>query len=93
MRFQINFDCTPEEARKFFGVPDMMPMQQNIMDQINSQLMENMKTMDSETLMQTWVPAIFQGWSEVQQNFWKQMSSMSNVTINPDEPSETKKKK
>ena len=90
MRFQINIDCTPEEARKFFGVPDMMPMQQAMMDQLNSQLMENMKTMDTETLMQTWVPAIFQGWSEVQQNFWKQMGGMANVNINPEEP---KKKK
>ena len=92
MRFQINIDCTPEEARKFFGVPDMAPMQQAMMDQLNSHLMDNMKTMDTETLMQTWVPAIFQGWSEVQQNFWKQMGAMGNVNINPD-PSDTKKKK
>ncbi len=84
MRFQINIDCTPEEARKFFGVPDIMPMQQALMDQLNAQLMENMKTMDTESLMQTWVPALFQGWSDVQKNFWKQMSSMGNVNINPD---------
>jgi hypothetical protein len=84
MRFQINLDCTPEEARKFFGVPDMMPMQQAMMDQLNSQLMDNMKTMDSETLMKTWVPAIFQGWSEVQQNFWRQMSNMGGMSVNTD---------
>ena len=92
MRFQINIDCTPEEARKFFGVPDMMPMQQAMMDQLNSKLMDNMKTMDTETLMQTWVPAIFQGWSEMQQNFWKQMSNNVSVNIDPDDSS-TKKKK
>lgn len=91
MQFQINIECTPEEARKFFGVPDMMPLQQQMMDQLNSRLMENMKTMDTEALMQTWVPAIFQGWSEVQQNFWKQMS----VNINPSsdtDKSQAKKK-
>lgn len=92
MRFQINIDCTPEEARKFFGVPDMMPMQQAMMDQLNSKLMDNMKTMDTETLMQTWVPAIFQGWSEMQQNFWKQMSNNVSVNIDPDDSSAKKKK-
>ncbi len=93
MRFQINFDCTPEEAREFLGVPDMMPMQQAVMDQLNTKLMDNMKTMAPEDLMKTWVPAIFQGWSEVQQNFWKQMTSMANVTVNPDEPVEEPRKK
>lgn len=92
MQFQINIECTPEEARKFFGVPDMMPLQQQMMDQLNARLMENMKTMDTESLMQTWVPAIFQGWSEVQQNFWKQMSVNINPSSGETEKSQTKKK-
>lgn len=35
MKFTINCDCTPEEARRFFGLPDA--------DQINEQMQENMK--------------------------------------------------
>ena len=35
MKFTINVDCTPEEARRFFGLPDA--------DQINEQMTENMK--------------------------------------------------
>jgi hypothetical protein len=35
MKFTINVDCTPEEARRFFGLPDV--------DQMNSAMQENMK--------------------------------------------------
>lgn len=81
MQFQINITCTPEEARKFFGVPDLLPMQQALLDQINGQLSENMKSMAPEDLMKTWVPALFQGWSDIQQNMWKQMMQNVNVTM------------
>jgi hypothetical protein len=35
MKFTINVDCTPEEARRFFGLPDL--------DQMNEAMQENMK--------------------------------------------------
>lgn len=35
MKFTINCDCTPEEARRFFGLPDM--------EQVNEQMADNMK--------------------------------------------------
>jgi len=35
MKFTVNVDCTPEEARRFFGLPDA--------DQMNDNMMEGMK--------------------------------------------------
>ncbi len=35
MKFTINVDCTPEEARRFFGLPDV--------DQMNAHMQEQMK--------------------------------------------------
>jgi hypothetical protein len=81
MRFQINIDCTPEEARKFFGVPDILPLQQALMEQVNEKIADNIKTMEPEMLMQTWVPAIFQGWAEMQKDFFQKMTSMGNVSM------------
>ena len=77
MRFSINVDCTPEEARQFFGLPDVLPMQQDLMDQLSKKLAENIQTMEPEALMKTWVPALFQGWSDMQKNFWGQMGGMN----------------
>jgi hypothetical protein len=76
MRFQINVDCTPEEAREFFGLPDILPMQQELMEMVSRRLSENIQTMAPEELMKTWVPALFQGWSDIQSHFWDQMTSM-----------------
>lgn len=76
MRFQINVDCTPEEAREFFGLPDILPMQQDLMEMVSRRLSDNIQTMEPEALMKTWVPALFQGWSDIQSHFWKQMNTM-----------------
>jgi hypothetical protein len=76
MKFQINVDCTPEEAREFFGLPDVLPMQQDLMDMVSRRLSENIQTMEPEMLMKTWVPALFQGWTDIQSHFWNQFSQM-----------------
>lgn len=76
MRFQVNMDCTPEEARQFIGLPDLVPMQKELMDMVSRRLSENIQSMEPEALMKTWVPALFQGWSDIQSQFWKQMTSM-----------------
>lgn len=77
MRFQVNLDCTPEEARQFFGMPDILPMQQAMMEELSKRMSEGIQTMEPDVLMKTWVPAIFQGWSQLQQNWWSQMSNMT----------------
>ncbi len=76
MRFEVNVECTPEEARQFFGLPDLMPMQKDLMDMLSRRLSENIQTMEPDKLAKTWLPAMFQGWSDMQQNFWNQMGDM-----------------
>lgn len=80
MRFQINVDCTPEEAREFFGLPDILPMQQDLMELVSRRLSENIQTMEPELLMKTWVPALFQGWTDIHSQFWNQFSQMGGKT-------------
>ena len=31
MKFTVNVECTPEEARAFMGLPDVQPMQEAMM--------------------------------------------------------------
>lgn len=102
MRFEVNVDCTPEEARQFFGLPDILPMQQDLMEMVSRRLSENIQTMEPETLMKTWVPALFQGWSDLQSNFWNQMAGMGgnmpkapsmNFNVGPSKQSSASKAK
>ncbi len=75
MKVTINIDCTPEEARIFLGLPDVQPMQAALMQQLQDQLSTNMKAMDPETMMNTWLPLGLQGIEQFQKMMWSQMSS------------------
>ncbi len=72
---KVNFDieCTPQEARQFFGLPNVEPMQEALMKELEERLKENMNSLDPETMLKTWLPATIQGWGEVQKMFWDQM--------------------
>lgn len=80
---KVNFDieCTPEEARAFFGLPNVAPMQDALMKDMQERMQDYMRSMDPESIMKTWFPTMLQGWSEAQKMFWSQMG----VTL-PDAP-------
>jgi Family of unknown function (DUF6489) len=54
MKFNIEVDCTPLEARQFIGLPDVQPMQKAVMDKLQAQLMSNIEKVSPEALMQSW---------------------------------------
>jgi hypothetical protein len=54
MKINVEVDCTPLEARQFFGLPDVQPMQTAVMDKLQQQLMANIEKVSPEALMQSW---------------------------------------
>jgi hypothetical protein len=42
MKFTVNVDCTPEEARRFFGLPDAEQMNDNMMETMKAWTPQNM---------------------------------------------------
>jgi hypothetical protein len=79
---KVNFDieCTPEEARAFLGLPNIAPMQERIMKDMEDRLAENFSKLDPETLVKTWMPMSIQGWNEMQKMFWGQMQATGAST-------------
>ncbi|MQP67008.1 hypothetical protein GE253_16900 [Niveispirillum sp. SYP-B3756] len=75
MKVTIDIDCTPEEARTFMGLPDVQPMQQALMRQMQDQLSANIAAMDPETMFKTWLPMGLQGFEQLQKLMWSQMSN------------------
>ncbi|HBR68936.1 MAG TPA: hypothetical protein DEA55_06130 [Rhodospirillaceae bacterium] len=73
MKFTVDVDCTPEEARRFIGLPDVAPLQEAMMKELQKQMMDNIKSLDAESMMKTWMNPTIQGWSEMQKIFWAQM--------------------
>jgi hypothetical protein len=54
MKVNIEIDCTPLEARQFFGLPDVAPMQTAVMDKLQQQMMTNLDKISPEALVQNW---------------------------------------
>lgn len=74
MKVNVEIDCTPEEARAFFGLPDVAPMQQKLMREVEDRTMAAMRAIDPETLLKTWLPASLQGFEQLQKMFWGAMT-------------------
>ena len=87
MKFSVDVECTPEEARRFIGLPDVAPMQEKMMKELEAQMIENIKSLDPETLAKTWFPTAMQNFGEMQKMFWAQMG----VNTEADSPSSKKK--
>ena len=54
MKVNVEIDCTPLEARQFFGLPDVQPMQTAVMEKLQHQMMANIAKVSPEALMQSW---------------------------------------
>jgi len=74
MKFTIDVDCTPDEARRFFGLPDVTALQEKMMKEIEKRMMENMAAMDPEALAKLWAPFGIEGLEKMQRAFWSQMT-------------------
>ena len=55
MKVNVEIDCTPLEARQFFGLPDVQPMQTAVMEKLQQQMMANIQKVSPEALMQNWL--------------------------------------
>jgi hypothetical protein len=76
MKITINIDCTPEEARRYMGLPDVAPMQEAMLKQMQERMMASVDAMHPAEMMKAWLPLGIESWSELQKGFWKQMSSL-----------------
>lgn len=79
MKVTINIDCTPEEARVFFGLPNLQPMQEVILAKVQEKILANISAMDPETVLKNWLPASVQGMEQLQQAFWSSLASMTGM--------------
>jgi hypothetical protein len=72
MKISLDIDCTPDELRGFFGMPDVKPMQEQLLKEMEERMRANLKALDAETLLKTWLPAGLKGFEQLQE-FFSQM--------------------
>ncbi len=74
MKFKIEIECSPEEAREFFGLPNVEKLNNMMMSQVQEQMSSQISSMDSETLMKTWMPAAAKAWENFPEQLFAQFS-------------------
>ena len=78
MKISLDIDCTPDELRGFFGLPDVKPMQEHLLKEVEQQMRANLKALDPETMLKTWLPAGLKGFEQLQEMFMSQMAGRSS---------------
>ena len=76
MKIKLDIDCTPTEVREFFGLPEVKPLQEEVLKELQERLRANIKAMDPEAMLKTWLPATFKGFEQLQEMFLSQLGSL-----------------
>ena len=74
MKITMDVECTPEEARAFLGLPDVKPMQEQLMQEVQERMAANIRAMEPEAMLRTWLPATLKGFEQMQEIFMSQMT-------------------
>jgi hypothetical protein len=74
VKIRVDVDCTPEEARTFLGLPDVQPMQEALLREMQARMMANIRAMEPEEMMKAWLPASMKGFEQLQEFFMKMAS-------------------
>jgi hypothetical protein len=56
MKFNIEIDCTPEEARKLFGLPDLEPIHDIYLSRVRELMAKGITPDLVEGMVKSWAP-------------------------------------
>lgn len=74
MKVSFDIDCTPEEARRFLGLPDVTPVNEAVVEELTKRAAEMAQNMDAEKMMEQWMSAGVQGFGDMQKAFMDQFA-------------------
>lgn len=69
MQFNVNVDCTPQEARAFLGLPDMAPLHAIYLDRMKELVTDGVRPEDMERLYRMWGSGMSEGIEQFQKLF------------------------
>ncbi|MGB0630173.1 MAG: DUF6489 family protein [Alphaproteobacteria bacterium] len=74
MKISFDIDCTPEEARRFLGLPDVTPVNEAFVEELTKRAGEMAQEMDAGKLTEHWMSAGVQGFGDMQRAFMEQFA-------------------
>ena len=55
MKMTIEVDCTPEEARRFMGLPDVSALNEHLVGEMQKRVEANMALISPDELVKNWM--------------------------------------
>ena len=55
MKMTVEVDCTPEEARRFLGLPDVSSLNDHLVSEMQKRIDSNMAMLSPDELMKNWM--------------------------------------
>ena len=68
MKISVDVDCTPEEARRFLGLPDLTPVHDAYVQRMTKAAGEGLTAESAVEMMKAWGPM-----SEAGMTMWRSM--------------------
>jgi hypothetical protein len=75
MKIKVDIEATPAELRAFFGLPDLEPLQRDLVEKVRENMLSGMEGFDPMTLMKPFLPAYYQSMGALQKQFWDAFST------------------
>lgn len=70
MKINISIDATAQEMREFLGLPDIKPLQDEMLQAIHANMQQGVTGFDPLNLMKPLFPAQLQSMEMLQKAFW-----------------------
>ena len=55
MKMTVEVDCTPEEARRFMGLPDVSALNDHLVSEMSKRVDANINLLNPEDFMKNWM--------------------------------------
>ena len=68
MKFNVEVECTPEEARRLAGLPDLTPLHERYVAMMGEAMAGGVRPEAMETILRNWAPM-----GEASTAMWRQM--------------------
>lgn len=81
MKFTVNVECTPEEARRFIGLPDVTPLNEAMVAEMTKRMEQNVALMSPDTMLKSWMSV----GTQAQDAFLKLMQTGAGAAWKPPE--------
>ncbi len=77
MKFKVEAECTPEEARTFLGLPDLAPLNEHMVEEMKRRIDANISMLNPEDFLKSWMTL----GGQTQEQFMRLMTAAASASL------------